>query len=116
MTKRYGFRVREHLTGVNKYDETIGVPSMALSFMRGEIDIPYADDKSTRHMVDQFLRQLKAWRPLKRGTRLRQDQVMAFWFIWILWRQRKQSFDVDTSQFDYKGLPWKTSMSSSKVF
>ena len=116
MTKRYGFRVREHLTGINKYDETIGVPSMALSFMRGEIDIPYADDKSTRHMVDQFLRQLKAWRPLKRGTRLRQDQVMAFWFIWILWRQRKQSFDVDTSQFDYKGLPWKTSMSSSKVF
>ena len=28
MTERYGFRVREHLTGVNKYDETIGIPSM----------------------------------------------------------------------------------------
>ena len=116
MTNRYGFRVREHLTGVNKYDETIGVPSMALSFMRGEIDIPYADDKSTRHMVDQLIRQLKAWRPLKRGTRLRQDQVMALWFIWILWRQRKQSFDVDSSQFNFKGLPWKASLSSSKVF
>ena len=116
MTNRYGFRVREHLTGVNKYDETIGVPSMALSFMRGEIDIPYADDKSTRHMVDQLIRQLKAWRPLKRGTRLRQDQVMALWFIWILWRQRRQSFDVDSSQFNFKGLPWKASLSSSKVF
>ena len=116
MTNRYAFRVREHLTGVNKYDETIGVPSMALSFMRGEIDIPYADDKSTRHMVDQLIRQLKAWRPLKRGTRLRQDQVMALWFIWILWRQRKQSFDVDSSQFNFKGLPWKASLSSSKVF
>ena len=116
MTNRYGFRVREHLTGVNKYDETIGVPSMALSFMRGEIDIPYADDKSTRHMVDQLIRQLKAWRPLKRGTRLRQDQVMALWFIWILWRQRKQSFDIDSSQFNFKGLPWKASLSSSKVF
>jgi hypothetical protein len=116
MTKRYGFRVREHLTGVNKYDETIGVPSMALSFMRGEIDIPYADDKSTQHMVDQFIRQLKAWRPLKRGTRLRQDQVMAFWFIWILWRQRKQSFDLDASQFQFKGLPWGSTMPTSKVF
>ena len=116
MTQRYGFRVREHLTGVNKYNETIGVPSMALSFKRGDIDIPYADDKSTRHMVDQLIRQLKAWRPLKRGTRLRQDQVMALWFIWILWRQRKQSFDVDSSQFNFQGLPWKTSMSSSKVF
>ena len=116
MTQRYGFRVREHLTGVNKYNETIGVPSMALSFMRGDIDIPYADDKSTRHMVDQLIRQLKAWRPLKRGTRLRQDQVMALWFIWILWRQRKQSFDVDSSQFNFKGLPWKASVSSSKVF
>ena len=116
MTERYGFRVREHLTGVNKYDETIGVPSMALSFMRGEIDIPYAGDKSTRHMMDQFIRQLKAWRPLKRGTRLRQDQVMAFWFIWILWRQRKQSFDLDTSQFSFKGLPWSSTMPASKVF
>ena len=78
--------------------------------------MPYADDKSTRHMVDQLIRQLKAWRPLKRGTRLRQDQVMALWFIWILWRQRKQSFDVDSSQFNFKGLPWKTSVSNSRVF
>ena len=116
MTERYGFRVREHLTGVNKYDETIGVPSMALSFMRGEIDIPYADDPSTRHQADELIRQLKAWRPLKRGTKLRQDQVMALWFIWILWRQRKQSYSVDSSQFSFKGLPWKTSVSNSRVF
>ncbi len=116
MTQRYGFRVREHLTGVNKYDETIGVPSMALSFMREEIEIPYADDGPTRHQADQLIRQLKAWRPLKRGTRLRQDQVMALWFIWILWRQRKQAFDVDSSQFNYNGLPWRTSMASSRAF
>ena len=116
MTQRYGFRVREHLTGMNKYDETIGVPSMALSFMREEIEIPYADDPSTRHQADQLIRQLKAWRPLKRGTKLRQDQVMALWFIWILWRQRKQAFDVDTSQFNFNGLPWKSSASTSKVF
>jgi hypothetical protein len=117
MTERYGFRVREHLTGFNKYDETIGVPSMALSFMRNEIEIPYAGDSTTRHQADQLIRQLKSWRPLKRGTKLRQDQVMALWFIWILWRQRKQAFAVDSSQFDYKALPWKqTAHSKVGVF
>jgi hypothetical protein len=116
MTNKYGFRVREHLTGVNKYDEAIGVPSMALSFMRGEIELPWADDTQTRHQIGELIRQLKTWRPLKRGTRLRQDQVMALWFIWILWRQRKQSFDVDSSQFSYKALPWKGIRTPSKVF
>lgn len=106
MTDLYGFRVREHLTGMNKYDETIGIPSMALSFMRGEIEIPYADDAPTRHQADELIRQLKSWRPLVRGTHLRQDRVMALWFIWILWRQRRAAFQVDTSQFDYKALPY----------
>ena len=106
MTDQYGFRVREHLTGMNKYDETIGIPSMALSFMRGEIEIPYADDAPTRHQADELIRQLKSWRPLMRGTHLRQDRVMALWFIWILWRQRRAAFQVDTSQFDYKALPY----------
>ena len=55
MTERYGFRVREHLTGINKYDENIGVPSMALSFMREEIEIPYAGDSVTRHQADQLV-------------------------------------------------------------
>ena len=112
MTDRYGFRVREHLTGMNKYDESIGVASMALSFMREEIELPYAGDNATRHQTDELMRQLKAWRPGKRGTRLRQDQVMALWFIWILWRQRKQSFDVDTSQFNFNALPWAKSRST----
>tara|TARA_R110000824_G_scaffold143305_1_gene310926 strand:- start:165 stop:791 length:627 start_codon:yes stop_codon:yes gene_type:complete len=116
MTQRYGFRVREHLTGMNKYDETIGVPSMALSFMRGDIEIPYADDPATRHQADQLIRQLKAWRPLKRGTKLRQDQVMALWFIWILYRQRKQSFALDTSQFNFNGLPWGSTVPARQVF
>jgi hypothetical protein len=115
MTERYGFRVREHLTGINKYDENIGVPSMALSFMREEIEIPYAGDSVTRHQADQLIRQLKAWRPLKRGTKLRQDQVMALWFIWILWRQRKQTFDVDSSQFSFKALPWSVTKTPARV-
>ena len=111
MTDQYGFRVREHLTGMNKYDETIGIPSMALSFMRGEIEIPYAEDPQTRHQADELIRQLKSWRPLARGTKLRQDRVMAMWFIWILWRQRRAAFQVDTSQFDFKALPYNKTRS-----
>ena len=112
MTDQYGFRVREHLTGMNKYDESIGIPSMALSFMRGEIEIPYAEDPQTRHQADELIRQLKSWRPLKRGTKLRQDRVMALWFIWILWRQRRQAFKVDASQFNYKALPYRKTHSN----
>jgi hypothetical protein len=112
MTDQYGFRVREHLTGMNKYDESIGIPSMALSFMRGDIEIPYAGDPQTRHQADELIRQLKSWRPLKRGTKLRQDRVMALWFIWILWRQRRQAFKVDTSQFNYKALPYRKTHSN----
>ena len=111
MTDQYGFRVREHLTGMNKYDETIGIPSMALSFMRGEIDIPYAEDSPTRHQADELIRQLKSWRPLVRGTKLRQDRVMALWFIWILWRQRRAAYQVDASQFDFNALPYNKTRS-----
>ena len=112
MTDLYGFSGREHLTGMNKYDESIGIPSMALSFMRGEIEIPYAEDPQTRHQADELIRQLKSWRPLKRGTKLRQDRVMALWFIWILWRQRRQAFKVDASQFNYKALPYRKTHSN----
>ena len=96
---------------MNKYDETIGIPSMELSFMSGEIEIPYAEDAPTRHQADELIRQLKSWRPLARGTHLRQDRVMALWFIWILWRQRRAAFQVDTSQFNYKGLPYSKTRS-----
>jgi hypothetical protein len=82
---RYGINVVPHLTGNNKYDENIGVASMAMDFRRGDIDLPYADEPSRRE-VDLMLQELYAWKPYKRGNRLRQDRVMAKWFGWIRWK------------------------------
>lgn len=107
LATQWGFRISEHLTGVNKYDENIGVYSMTQSFAKGEIDIPYAATARTRNLADELLRQLRAWKPLARGNKLRQDQVMALWFAWIVWRSRrklgipvsaKEAFKVQTPQ------------------
>lgn len=92
---RYGFQLREHLTGNNKIDADIGVPSMARGFMKRQIVIPYKDDKNhggtTRYQADEIIRQLDAWEPGQKGVDLVQDQVMALWFAWITWEQRWKS-------------------------
>jgi hypothetical protein len=114
--KRFGFQVHEHLTGLNKYDENIGVPSMVTNFLREEIDLPYAADPATRRVTEEFARQLYAWRPKARGTKLRQDQVMAFWFVWIFWREQVRRFEVERTMTDVpaaRGLPWKPTVFSS---
>ena len=84
----WGFSVRDHLTGWNKYDPDVGIPSMAQSFIKGEIVLPWAADDYTRHEIGELKRQLYAWKPGVRGNRLRQDRVMALWFSWIMWRER----------------------------
>lgn len=106
MTDRFGIRVVPHLTGNNKYDEDMGVASMALSFMRGQIDLPYSDVVSRRE-VDALVAELLAWRPLKRGNKLKQDRVMALWFGWRRWRAmyRTSPRRSDTSQFRTDSSP-----------
>jgi hypothetical protein len=108
MQQHYGFAMREHITGWNKYDENVGVPSMCESFMRGEIVLPWAADDYTRQEIGELIKQLKAWRPGARGSKLRQDRVMALWFVWILWRQRwKQPIDnLGENAWRIKGIPW----------
>lgn len=100
MRDHYGFAAREHLTGLNKYDPDIGVPSMATSFRKKEIILPYGDDSLTRYEIDELMRQLRAWRPqriggitVRRGNKQRQDRVMALWFAWILWQNRWKSIE-----------------------
>jgi hypothetical protein len=88
MATRYGFQIRGHMTGWNKYDPDIGVASMATSFIKKEIVLPWAADDLTRHEVGEFKRQLYAWKPGVRGNKLRQDRVMTLWFVWALWRNR----------------------------
>ena len=93
MSRKYGFEIRGHTTGWNKYDDDIGVASMATSFIKGEIILPWADDELTRHEIGELKRQLFAWKPGARGSRLRQDRVMALWFVWMLWRSRRKSLE-----------------------
>jgi len=110
LRRKHGFALREHLTGWNKYDPNIGVPSMVTSFAKGEIILPWADDDLTRNQIGELVRQLKTWRPLERGNKLRQDMVMALWFGWILWRQRMKVPAQTNGMADSwrrQGVPWK---------
>jgi len=93
MSKRYGFQLRGHTTGWSKYDPDIGIASMASSFIRGEIILPWADDSLTQHEIGELKRQLYAWKPGARGNKLRQDRVMALWFVWMLWQSRRKSLE-----------------------
>jgi hypothetical protein len=116
MQRRLGFVAREHLTGINKYDERIGVASMAESFMRGDIILPWAADDRTRHEVGELVKQLKAWKPFKRGNKLRQDRVMALWFVWVLWRNRwKRPPEINPGGFRRQGLPSYIKASSGLI-
>ena len=109
LSQYHGFACREHLTGWNKYDENIGVASMVTSFLSGEIVLPWAEDDLTRNEIGELIRQLKAWKPGKRGTKLKQDRVMALWFVWILWRSRWKTANPSLGNPDAwrrDGLPY----------
>lgn len=93
MSQRHGFQIRGHLTGWNKYDPDIGIAAMATAFIKKEIVLPWMDDSITRHEVGELKRQLYAWKPGARGNKLRQDRVMALWFVWMLWGQRRKSLE-----------------------
>ena len=107
MSERHGFGLREHLTGINKYDADIGVPSMVSTFLKKEMDIAYGDDERTRDVATSLRHQLLRWRPGIKGNILRQDQVMALWFVWILWQTRRRTVESAAPAFRTHGLPWK---------
>ncbi len=115
MRNQLGFNVSGHRTGWNKYDENIGVASMAESFRREEILLPWAEDPLTRQQIGELIRQLKAWKPMARGNKLRQDMVMALWFVWILWRTRYKGVVTGDSSgaegWKRQGVSWGASQS-----
>jgi hypothetical protein len=110
MRHHWGFTLSEHLTGINKYDPDIGVPSMAASYTQRKVVLPWAEDTKTRTVVEDFIRQHLNWRPMKSGKKLRQDQVMAFWFAWIRWRGRREELPLHPferrSTINIGGLPY----------
>jgi hypothetical protein len=109
LKEKYGFTSSGHQTGITKYDENIGIPAMARDFNRGVIDLPGADDEDTLRFMTEFEEQLIRWRPNVKGTLLKQDMVMAFWFGWMWWNQFRAGLltRVNNTAPQSPGLPWQ---------
>lgn len=117
VAKQWGMRIESHLTGMNKYDENTGVPAMAASAAGGHLDLAYLDTYD-QHVTDAITAQMQAWKPyrdgatgqlkFKRGNQLRQDQLMALWFLWIWWTELRSSSGGQTNPeaFTIGGMPF----------
>ena len=105
LSRRYGFHIREHVTGKNKLDDDLGVARMPQSFLKGEFVFPGADDKS-RERIDPLIRELREWRPDVPTRLRRQDCVMSMWFAWLFWLNRRATMG-NPRTLVRAGLPWK---------
>jgi hypothetical protein len=107
MADRAGFRIHEHDTNVNKISQSYGVMAMAGAFQRREIVLPWGDEK-TAQRLERLIAELLAWRADILTKYLEQDLVMALWFIWKWWLQRRRIETQDTSaMFKAQGLPFE---------
>lgn len=105
MSKLYGFKVVEHETGGNKWDFIFGVGAMAASFILNQITVPDGDADS-RRLMEPWRSELLAWRPNVDPKLLRQDLVMATWFTWLIWMQRRKRVGQPDT-WKIRGTPWK---------
>lgn len=106
---RYGFSVHPQNTSGTKNDSDFGVGSMAAGMFRGEIVFPGSDDEATKRFREALDSEMRAWRPRKRGTQLKQDMVMSLWFLWILWRRRRDYVTLGPSNWETGVAPlWNT--------
>jgi hypothetical protein len=89
LRQKYGIQIREHTTtGYSKDDDQIGVSRMSKMFIQSAVDIPWGDDDAIRKM-EPLLMELGAWRPKMSGKKLKQDRIMAMWFAWLVWQERR---------------------------
>ncbi len=103
----WGFTMREHDTAGIKADPVLGVGAMASSFSRGEIRLAAGDDL-TRRRLEPLVTELLSWRPDRSGRDLKQDTVMAMWFVWRWWAQARTYAATTGNDFKGRGLPWKS--------
>jgi hypothetical protein len=99
--KKWSVRMRGHNTGINKYDENHGIPQMPLSMARGQVEIPYAEDHLTRARMEPLLQEFRSWRPKISGRALRQDRLMSFWFVWLIWKERQSALIRPAGKTDW---------------
>lgn len=101
-----GVTMHEHMTNVNKYDQSIGISSMASDWESGKMLVPTDDnDVFTKEEMDEFFRQLRNWKPGDRGNKKRIDRVMAMWFAWIHWNERRYQLDEKPAAWRREGVP-----------
>jgi len=106
MRKECGFEIVEHVTGMNKLDETFGVARMASSFIDETIIIPWADQEAA-DMFGTLIAELLQWRATI-PTRLRtQDLIMSIWFMWVRWQQFRKDSEHETRVIRTSGMPFK---------
>lgn len=105
MATMFGFKIVEHDTGKNKWDYNYGVAAMATDFIKGRIRFPDHDERSRRAM-EPIRAELLAWRPDVPTKLLRQDLVMALWFLWMVWRKKTKTADQPDT-WNVGGTPWK---------
>ena len=71
-------RVLEHTTSAaNKYELEVGLESLSFDFEMANVRLPYKDSRS-RNVSNLLEREARNW---TREGRLRDDVLMAFWFI-----------------------------------
>ena len=104
---RYGFYIHEHFTGDNKIDDKIGIPSMAGAMNRGEIRFPGTPE--ARQLMQPLIDELLDWRWDVPAKLLRQDLVLALWFVYLRWQTVRATLEQDLSCFDRSGSPSYTS-------
>jgi hypothetical protein len=113
LANNYSLRISEHLTGINKYDESIGLASMAGDWNAGKIQLPYSEDAETQTEMDEMWRQFKKWVPspvtglVARGNKVRYDRLMMTWFAWIWWVDHRHRLTRQvTTNWNRGGLPY----------
>lgn len=106
LQQEIGFEIIEQVTGWDKHDVDFGVAQMARSMSRREIDFPAGDEHSIARFQAMY-REMKDWRPdikaANRGNKLKQDELMALWFLWTRWhKQRRRSIRrLDAGAFGF---------------
>lgn len=93
-----GVVLREHTTGMNKWDPTFGVASMATLFAGWETKNQLIELPSTEKSegMKALIEQLVTWFPETKG---KTDCVMALWFAEIKCRELVQQLGSYTSSF-----------------
>lgn len=90
-----GIRLSEHTTGLNKWDSSFGVASMAIIFEHQLIELP------ATHVAEgpkQLCLQLETWSP---ETKAKTDLVMALWFAEIRARELVNASAVNRGESNF---------------